>query len=373
MNECPVCKASYEGAFCPKCGSKYLDPACCPKCGTPKEGDPLFCAGCGHAFYHTNVKKAQAMKAKQDQRTQFYATHSEPTPPERSLSKKEYQKASVLYRHQMQRYKKADEREPNKLLLWLELHKLPVILMAVALALCVSMVALIITGVLLFLSWFNQGISVDPGDDLETVERRMGEADHTSSISNSETTDNGDIDIITTTYYYYDEDYTELLEEIEMINTILQKEDPSILEYLMMNVLKKREAKLEKKLETMEHKVIIITHETVFEYRNGVRDSYENVTMIRSAVCKGRINLEHLLNETKDVQYYIPLPQTVKVGTPDEEIELDVRIYYTDGSYCRMMVPQSAIAEANFDEVGTTLIQWKTNWGTHAFSVNVVE
>ncbi len=245
-------------------------------------------------------------------------------------------RAWVVYHYECAQYRKLKEYgNASYLRMWCSVKK-----RLLAVVACLLVVVIVVTSVL---ATRDMRFSVDKlskiglGADEARVEEILGEADQKTEMY----------------WYYYSKNYTSVLNDFKK----LEEEEPDSMEGYAEFM--EKYYTLQQKLDTIEHKVIVIGF-----------DADKKVSSLLLDTCAiGDEGSEDIAKEAKTVTVS---PEWVDDIDEEEELpQISYSICYEDGSYREGYFTSDQLSSVNFQRWGTYTVKFSDSWGSYTAEINV--
>lgn len=245
-------------------------------------------------------------------------------------------RAWVMYHYECAQYRKLKEYgNASYLRMWCSVKK-----RLLAVVACLLVVVIVVTSVL---TTRDMRFSVDKlskiglGADEARVEEILGEADQKTEMY----------------WYYYSKNYTSVLNDFKK----LEEEEPDSMEGYAEFM--EKYYTLQQKLDTIEHKVIVIGF-----------DADKKVSSLLLDTCAiGDEGSEDIAKEAKTVTVS---PEWVDDIDEEEELpQISYSICYEDGSYREGYFTSDQLSSVNFQRWGTYTVKFSDSWGSYTAEINV--
>lgn len=187
-------------------------------------------------------KEQAKFEAELKRKEEFYATHTAPVPLPETDNKKLNKKQACVYKHELNMYTKAKEGKPSNAVVWLDLHKISLIV-------CVVLVAVIITALCIIIPILTTNFrikkveKIELGYTQEQVREVLGDP-YAESMTDY-------------CWQYFDKDYMKVLDKLAENEKAQEKAMESGNDSKLLS-LAAEEEKLEAQLESMTYKYIEI-------------------------------------------------------------------------------------------------------------------
>ncbi|MCH5160095.1 MAG: leucine-rich repeat protein [Clostridiales bacterium] len=271
------------------------------------------------------------LTAEEARKNEFYATHSAPVAPVMGEDKKQFRKASVIYKHEKRKYDKADASKVSSAVVWLDMNKVNLSIIALALVIVIVLLCVLIP-ILTNIFRLSKVEKIKLGATKEEVARILGEPTRIDSNGN--------------TYFWYDGKVDKKVAEIEKFEENADFSESTLVKLDQMY----------QELEAIEYKYIFVRfngEEVVSEVFFDTVHHY-NEKNIYSADKK---EVESVNLQLDAVEAYVDneimfLTSDVS-GTP-------YQAYFTDGSYYLYTASPSAEIES-----GNVALSWSDRIATY--------
>ncbi len=272
-------------------------------------------------FLETEKDKKQRKIDEENRRKQeFYQTHTPPVQPVLKSSKRQYRIALIKYKHEKRNYDKAIEKTTPKFVLWLDINKIIISVVAIFLMVAITLTCILVP-MLTNVFRLNVVDRIDLGDTPEQVESVLGSP---YEITNKDSV-----------WKYYDSEHASILNQLKDNEEALEKAgikgDITALERLT-----EKEEKLKEQKQNDTYAYIEICFEQNENEILTVSSVYFDKNMNTEQKNEKEIEqLEFEIYNNVKVNYYSDYSsKSVKQTLINnyKNISLDYSAYFTDGS-----------------------------------------